>query len=184
MKTGRRRGLAAFLALWLLALTGCGAPAVGPAPTARPAASAPPTAAPTAAPLTAADLTLAEKVGQLFLVRPDALDPARTPQQIEDPDAAGATALTDAMRATLARIPVGGVVLFLLWRLSRGRHVGEQLCLVAMLFYLLMENKIFLLSANPLFLLLPCALLTPRGAPLPVLCRPAETPAEKTPAMV
>ena len=112
MKTGRRRGLAAFLALWLLALTGCGAPAAGPAPTARPAASAPPTAAPTAAPLTAADLTLEEKVGQLFLVRPDALDPARTPQQIEDPDAAGATALTDAMRATLARIPVGGVVLF------------------------------------------------------------------------
>ena len=108
MKTGRRRGLAAFLALWLLALTGCGAPAAGPAPTARPAASA----APTAAPLTAADLTLEEKVGQLFLVRPDALDPARTPQQIEDPDAAGATALTDAMRATLARIPVGGVVLF------------------------------------------------------------------------
>lgn len=108
MKTGRRRGLAAFLALWLLALTGCGTPAAGPAPTARPAASAPPTAAP----LTAADLTLEEKVGQLFLVRPDALDPARTPQQIEDPDAAGATALTDAMRATLARIPVGGVVLF------------------------------------------------------------------------
>ena len=112
MKTGRRRGLAAFLALWLLALTGCGAPAAGLAPTARPAASAPPTAVPTAAPLTAADLTLEEKVGQLFLVRPDALDPARTPQQIEDPDAAGATALTDAMRATLARIPVGGVVLF------------------------------------------------------------------------
>lgn len=112
MKTGRRRGLAAFLALWLLALTGCGAPAAGPAPTARPAASVPPTAVPTAAPLTAADLTLEEKVGQLFLVRPDALDPARTPQQIEDPDAAGATALTDAMRATLARIPVGGVVLF------------------------------------------------------------------------
>lgn len=112
MKTGRRRGLAAFLALWLLALTGCGAPAADPAPTARPEASAPPTAAPTAAPLTAADLTLEEKVGQLFLVRPDALDPARTPQQIEDPDAAGATALTDAMRATLARIPVGGVVLF------------------------------------------------------------------------
>ena len=112
MKTGRRRGLAAFLALWLLALTGCGAPAADPAPTAQPAASAPPTAAPTAAPLTAADLTLEEKVGQLFLVRPDALDPARTPQQIEDPDAAGATALTDAMRATLARIPVGGVVLF------------------------------------------------------------------------
>lgn len=112
MKTGRRRGLAAFLALWLLALTGCGAPAADPAPTARPAASAPPTAALTAAPLTAADLTLEEKVGQLFLVRPDALDPARTPQQIEDPDAAGATALTDAMRATLARIPVGGVVLF------------------------------------------------------------------------
>ena len=87
-------------------------------------------------------------------------------------------------KGVLGALLVGGVVLFLLWRLSRGRHVGEQLCLVAMLFYLLMENKIFLLSANPLFLLLPCALLTPRGAPLPVLCRPAATPAEKTPAMV
>ena len=37
-----------------------------------------------------------------------------------------------------------------------------------MLFYFLMENKPFLLSADPFVLLLPCALLTPRGAPLPV----------------
>ena len=39
-----------------------------------------------------------------------------------------------------------------------------------MLCYLLMENKMFLFSANPLILLLPCALLTPRDMPLPVLC--------------
>ena len=39
-----------------------------------------------------------------------------------------------------------------------------------------MENKPFLLSADPFVLLLPCALLTPRGAPLPVLC-PTPPPA-------
>lgn len=49
-----------------------------------------------------------------------------------------------------------------------------------MLLYFLMENKPFLLSANPLVLLLPCALLTPRGADLPVLCeRPAKVGRQK-----
>lgn len=58
------------------------------------------------------DMTLREKVGQLFCVRPDALDPAQTQQQINDADAAGVTELSDAMRDTLVRYPVGGVVLF------------------------------------------------------------------------
>ena len=58
--------------------------------------------------------------------------------------------------------------------------MGESLCLAAMLLYFLMENKPFLLSANPLVLLLPCALLTPRGADLPVLCeRPAKVGRQK-----
>lgn len=57
-------------------------------------------------------MTLREKVGQLFLVRPDALDPAQTQQQINDTDAVGVTVLSDTMRDTLDRYPVGGVVLF------------------------------------------------------------------------
>lgn len=59
-----------------------------------------------------AGMTLREKVGQLFFVRPDALDPSQTRQQINDADAAGVTALSDLMRDTLDRYPVGGVVLF------------------------------------------------------------------------
>ena len=59
-----------------------------------------------------AGMTLREKVGQLFFVRPDALDPAQEQEQIDDADAAGVTALTDAMSAVLADYPVGGVVLF------------------------------------------------------------------------
>ena len=59
-----------------------------------------------------AGMTLREKVGQLFFVRPDALDPAQEQEQIDDADADGVTALTDAMSAVLADYPVGGVVLF------------------------------------------------------------------------
>ena len=59
-----------------------------------------------------AGMTLREKVGQMFFVRPDALDPSQTQQQINDADADGVTALTDAMSAVLADYPVGGVVLF------------------------------------------------------------------------
>lgn len=112
--TTLRRCAAGALAILTLALTGCAPAEPAPVPT---TATPAPSAAPTAAPLTAADLTLEEKVGQLFLVRPDALDPAQTQAQIDDPDAAGVTALTGLMRQTLARIPVGGVVLF-------GKNIG------------------------------------------------------------
>ena len=110
-----------------------------PAPTAEPAAEATPqpdaaqqpetppateapaaTPAPEAAPASdeqiiadrLAGMTLREKVGQLFFVRPDSLDLAQTQEQINDANTDGATALTDAMAATLADYPVGGVVLF------------------------------------------------------------------------
>ena len=42
--------------------------------------------------------------------------------------------------------------------------------MLALMAYLVMENKPFLIAAHPLFLLLPCALLTPRGKPLNVVC--------------
>ena len=59
-----------------------------------------------------AGMTLREKIGQMFFVRPDALDPAQEQEQIDDADADGVTALTDAMSAVLADYPVGGVVMF------------------------------------------------------------------------
>lgn len=59
-----------------------------------------------------AGMTLREKVGQLFLVRPDALDPAQSQKQIDEEDAPGVQQLTDPMREMLERYPVGGICQF------------------------------------------------------------------------
>ena len=103
-----------FAALVLAVCTLAGCAGWGASETA--AASAVPAVSPAPAPTGAGDplsgMTLREKVGQLFIVRPDALDPAQTQDRIDDADAAGVTALTDAMRETLETYPVGGVVLF------------------------------------------------------------------------
>ena len=50
-----------------------------------------------------ASMTLREKVGQLFVVRPEVLDFEKT---------SGGTVFTDAMREHLAQYPVGGIALF------------------------------------------------------------------------
>ena len=57
-----------------------------------------------------AEMTLDEKVGQLFVVTPESLWEA----QSDGADRTGysQTALTDQMRAGLARYPVGGIILF------------------------------------------------------------------------
>ena len=98
--------------------------AAEPAPTQAPAAEEPAPAAepdPTPAEQTSAEtddpwavdsLTLEEKVGQLFLIRPDALDLRITQEELDDPYADGVTELTATMQETLAQYPVGGVVLF------------------------------------------------------------------------
>lgn len=70
-------------------------------------------------------------------------------------------------KGVLGAVLITVLVLLLLWRLCRRGCTVEILCVVSIFAYLLMENKPFLISANPLFLLLP-VLLTPRGAPLPV----------------
>ena len=57
-------------------------------------------------------MTLREKVGQLFIVRPDALDPEQTQERIDDADARGVTELSDAMRRMLEEYPVGGICQF------------------------------------------------------------------------
>lgn len=85
-----------------LLLTAC---ASAPASTATPA----PTETPAS---TAATLTLEQKVGQLFIVRPDALDLTLSQETIDDPRADGVTQVTDAIRETLQQYPVGGICQF------------------------------------------------------------------------
>ena len=107
-----------LLVLWVLALAGCGG---DPAPTETSQTLPQPTQTETVPteteapdPLDAllAGMTLREKVGQLFIVRPDALDPAQPLAQVSDSNAAGVTSLTDALKDTLAEYPVGGIILF------------------------------------------------------------------------
>ena len=73
-------------------------------------------------------------------------------------------------KGVLGAVLVAAVFLVLLWRLGRGHHTGELLCMTALLAYLFMENKPFLLSANPMILLLPCVFFAKAGQDLPVLC--------------
>ena len=75
-------------------------------------------------------------------------------------------------KGLLGGVLVAVVFMLLLWRLWKGRHTGEMVLMLALMAYLVMENKPFLIAAHPLFLLLPCALLTPRGKPLNVVCPP------------
>lgn len=57
-------------------------------------------------------LTTEQKVGQLFFVRPEALDPNLTPEEAEDPAGPGVTQAAPALQNTLQQYPVGGFVLF------------------------------------------------------------------------
>lgn len=103
---------AAVLSLAACLLTGC--MSVSSASSSAPATPAPAPAV-TSAPEDSdplASMTLREKVGQLFLVRPDALEEALSQDVIDDVDAAGVTKVSDTMRAFLQQYPVGGVVLF------------------------------------------------------------------------
>lgn len=94
-------------------------------PSTPPESSTPPSPEPTTLPTQPAEtkpadpfcelvstMTLREKVGQLFIIRPDALDFSLSQEVISDPKSAGATALTAAMTAALAEYPVGGFVMF------------------------------------------------------------------------
>lgn len=59
-----------------------------------------------------ADMTLREKVGQLFIIRPDSLDPSLSQEQITDTTRYGVTSLTEEMQSLLDQYPVGGVAIF------------------------------------------------------------------------
>lgn len=57
-------------------------------------------------------MTLREKVGQLFCIRPDALDGTFSNADLNDHSAAGVTALSQRMRDTYRDYPCGGFALF------------------------------------------------------------------------
>lgn len=86
-----------------------------------------------------AEMTLREKVGQLFLIRPDSLSPGLTQEQIENSGAYGVTDLTEEMGLTLSQYPVGGIAIF-------GKNIVSPEQLIGFLGKLQAESKI------PLFL--------------------------------
>ena len=58
------------------------------------------------------ELSLREKVGQLFIIRPDALDFSLSQQTIDDPNVQGVTALSPAMKDAMQQYPPGGIIQF------------------------------------------------------------------------
>lgn len=57
-------------------------------------------------------MTLREKVGQMFIIRPDALDSSQTTEQIKDSSAEGVTELSGTMADMLNNYPVGGIAMY------------------------------------------------------------------------
>lgn len=57
-------------------------------------------------------MSIEEKIGQLFIVRPDALDSSLSTTQINDDHKYGVQSLNERMINTLKEYPVGGIVMF------------------------------------------------------------------------
>lgn len=57
-------------------------------------------------------MTLREKVGQLFMIRPDALEGRFGPAELEDNSIIGTTRVSQEMKDTYANYPCGGFALF------------------------------------------------------------------------
>ena len=95
-------------------------PTATPLPTATPEPTAEPASEPTSAPIDESDpivrymqtMTLREKVGQLFIIRPDALDLTLAAGDINSSSVEGVKTLTPALREVLANYPVGGFAIF------------------------------------------------------------------------
>ena len=84
-------------------------------------------------------MTLPEKVGQLFFVRPEALDLSRDPAEAESARSPGLQTVTASVADGLARWPVGGVVIF-------GKNIASPAQLAALL------GDLQAASALPLFI--------------------------------
>lgn len=65
-----------------------------------------------------AAMTLEEKIGQLFIIRPESLDSTLTPEQVHSTRDYGVQALTEEMAAQLSKYPAGGIVFF-------GKNIAE-----------------------------------------------------------
>ena len=94
------------------ALCACGARITPTEDTPAPAQTAAPTAYQSAAEKALSSMGTDEKIGQLFIVRPDALSPSLTSEQINDAANYGVTALTQEMTDTLKAYPAGGIAVF------------------------------------------------------------------------
>lgn len=57
-------------------------------------------------------MTLREKAGQLFIIRPDQLDTSLTVEEIHNDRLSGVTAMNERMRTTLKAYPAGGFAFF------------------------------------------------------------------------
>ncbi len=107
--------------IWLLALLllgGCGARSGEKTPL-EPVPAAPmelpvPSPTPEPDPIRArmANMTLWEKVGQLFFIRPDSLDPNQPQAEINGPSDRPVIGVTDEVARVLYAYPVGGIILF------------------------------------------------------------------------
>lgn len=85
-------------------------------------------------------MSLEEKVGQLFVVRPDALDFNQTVEQINDAAAEGVTEMSNELTAALHEYPVGGIAMF-------GKNIEEPAQIQAFITSLLETAKIPLFIA-------------------------------------
>lgn len=93
----------------LLSLGTCGRK-IGPA--AERDSSPTPTPEQSVAEKALAAMSTDEKIGQLFIVRPESLDPGLTPAQVHNTEQYGITEMSDAMAGTLKKYPAGGIVVF------------------------------------------------------------------------
>lgn len=59
-----------------------------------------------------AGMSVREKVGQLFFIRPDSLEPSLTPEQVNDSSLYGVTDVSSGMLSTLKEYPAGGIIYF------------------------------------------------------------------------
>ena len=57
-------------------------------------------------------MTIREKIGQLFIIRADSLDISQTSEQVNDSSEAGVIALSEVMADMIREYPVGGIVMF------------------------------------------------------------------------
>ena len=57
-------------------------------------------------------MTIREKIGQLFIIRADSLDISQTSEQVSDSSEAGVIALSEVMADMIREYPVGGIVMF------------------------------------------------------------------------